>query len=670
MDSDLTPLSDEQLLRINQLCNEFEAAWKAGQQPRVEPWLQDLAPDLRGAAISELLTLELEYRRRAGHAVSLEELTTRFPDARRAWLQELSEPADRAIPSDIPETLGDYRILERIGSGGMGTVYKAVHQRMGRTVALKVLQPEIQRDPALLQRFDREVRAAARLTHPNIVAALDAREQDGLHYLITEFVAGSDLDETVRQQGPLPIGEAVDCIVQAARGLDYAHRQGVVHRDIKPANLLRDNDGVVKILDMGLARLDAAEDPGAANLTRSGMVMGTAAYMSPEQARNTHRADARSDIYSLGCTLYFLLTGRPMFSGESVVDTILSHASLPVPALNGNNARVPAGLDRVFQRMVAKDPRERFQTAAEVVAALEPFADASAVRAGSPPTIAIEPHGTSSSAATVLLPSPIDVASSTAVSVNTPRRSVRGLIVTAAAIIGLGILVASAIKFIPSPDDARRDTRTTTDQFALQFNGQSSYVAVRKLEPTADATYTIELIAQPQTEPSTQPANLVSWLGPNWMAIYLDGSQRWGVARLWRGASRLKSTSTAATLGAKVHLAGIFDGGDLRLFINGESLATDTAEFPLSETSGGLFIGGADLARLPDERFFRGQIDAVRISRGVRYTNNFTPPAQLQADSDTLALFPFTEGRGETTRSSDGVWSGEIVNATWQRIGR
>ncbi len=645
-------LTEDQLLQINELCNDYEAACKAGPPPRVETWLENVPAELHAAALAELLPLEIAYRQRAGDVPRLDELTTRFPQARRDWLWGLGDGSHR--PIEIPEQLGDYRLLERIGGGGMGTVYKAVHQRMGRTVALKVLRPEIQRDPELLQRFDREVRAAARLTHPNIVAALDAREEGGLHYLITEFVAGCDLEETVRRGGPMSVGAAVECLVQAARGVDYAHRQGVVHRDIKPANLLRDAEGLVKVLDMGLARLDESDEVSTANLTKSGIVMGTAAYMAPEQARNTRRADARSDIYSLGCTLYFLLIGRPMFVGESAVDTILSHASEPIPSLGAANHAVPAELDAVFHRMVAKNPADRYQTAAEVIAALEPFRDGAVESPIAPrQTRSAAPSADTAIAPTVMLPGARALAVASMPATSSPRRS-RLLLF---AWLGLALLSAVAASALFLRPDA--------DGYAVEFNGRSSYIAVRDLEPAADETYTIEVIAEPHEGPSTQPSNVVSWLGPHWMAIFLGSDQHWGLARLWQGEPHLLAARMPTKPGTKVHVAGVFQGGDLRLFVDGELAAVDKVEFALTETKGGLFIGGADLDQLPDQRFFHGLIHAVRISRGVRYMTGFSPPARLTADAQTLALFPFREGRGTQTHSSVGSWTGELVDAAW-----
>ncbi len=253
-------------------------------------------------------------------------------------------------------------------------VLKARHRRMDRVVALKTLPPHAMREPEAVQRFYREVKAAARLVHPNIVTAYDAGEQEGIHYLVMEYVEGQDLATLVKEHGPLPVAQALDCLIQAGRGLAYAHSQGVIHRDIKPGNLLVDRQGVVKILDMGLARLvwaPARDGATEEQLTASGQVMGTCDYMAPEQAVSTHRVDHRADIYSLGCTLYRLLTGEPPYTGQTLMEVLLAHREAPIPGLRSKRPDVSEELEGVFRRMVAKRPEERYGTMAEVVEALE-----------------------------------------------------------------------------------------------------------------------------------------------------------------------------------------------------------------------------------------------------------------------------------------------------------
>ncbi len=269
--------------------------------------------------------------------------------------------------------MGDYVVLDRIGAGGMGQVFRARHRRMDRIVAVKVISSKALAKPDVVQRFQREVKAAARLIHPHIVTAFDAGEQNGAPYLVMELVEGPDLATVLKKQGPLPVGKTLELIQQAARGLAFAHAKGVVHRDVKPGNLLVGRDGV-KILDMGLARLDdvnaSAEQRAAAELTQDGDVMGTIDYMAPEQVVNTRNADAKSDVYSLGCTLFRLLTGKQLFAGQTLMECIMAHREQPAPAASTYRPEVPPAVDQLIQRMVAKRPDER-PTMTEVVTAID-----------------------------------------------------------------------------------------------------------------------------------------------------------------------------------------------------------------------------------------------------------------------------------------------------------
>jgi formylglycine-generating enzyme required for sulfatase activity/serine/threonine protein kinase len=262
--------------------------------------------------------------------------------------------------------MGNYTILDKLGQGGMGMVLKAEHKRLKRLVAIKVMSPAALKTPDALKRFHREVEAAAKLRHTNVVATDDADEAKGTHFLVMEYVEGSDLSALVKKKGPMSVEQALQCIIQAARGLEFAHQQGVVHRDIKPANLLLDSKGTVKILDMGLARIEG-DSAGRAELTSTGAVMGTVDYMAPEQALSTKTADARSDIYSLGISLWYLLTGRCAYDGDTLMAKLLAHRDAPIPSLCELRVEVPASVDAVFQKMVAKQAKDRYQSMTEVI---------------------------------------------------------------------------------------------------------------------------------------------------------------------------------------------------------------------------------------------------------------------------------------------------------------
>jgi serine/threonine protein kinase len=269
--------------------------------------------------------------------------------------------------------IGNYDVMDKLGAGGMGTVLKARHRRMKRVVALKLLLPRFCENESFVKRFQREVETIAKLGHPNIVMAYDADECDSGHFLVMEFVDGRDLSSIVEKFGPMKSAEAVDCILQAARGLAYAHSLNVIHRDIKPANLLRDKTGVVKVTDLGLARLASnADTPVKTGITQAGFVLGTPDYMPPEQAVDSTDLDQRADIYSLGATLFQLVSGKVMYPGASVMAVLMKHREAEIPTLPNS----PPALDAVFRTMVAKKPEDRYQSMNEVIAALEPLAGA------------------------------------------------------------------------------------------------------------------------------------------------------------------------------------------------------------------------------------------------------------------------------------------------------
>ncbi|HEY1380618.1 MAG TPA: serine/threonine-protein kinase [Gemmataceae bacterium] len=280
--------------------------------------------------------------------------------------------------------LGQYRILDEVGRGGMGRVFKAEHATMRRVVALKVLAAHLTRTERARQLFQREVRAAARLVHPHIVTAFDANQADDRCYLVLEFIDGPNLAALVRDHAPLSVGQACEFVRQAALGLQHAHALGMVHRDVKPSNLLVQppvgetlaQGGVVKITDFGLARLGVSGG-GDDDSIRSGenVVMGTPDYLSPEQGRDLAAADIRSDLYSLGCTLYYLLTGEVPFPGGTPLEKLMRHATVDPEPVEQLRPVVPPGVAVLVRRLMAKDPKGRPQTPAELAEALDAFAE-------------------------------------------------------------------------------------------------------------------------------------------------------------------------------------------------------------------------------------------------------------------------------------------------------
>jgi eukaryotic-like serine/threonine-protein kinase len=269
-------------------------------------------------------------------------------------------------------TIGKYKVLDRIGSGGMGSVYLCEHKLMRRRAAVKVLPTSKASDAAALDRFYREARAVAALDHPNIVRAYDIDQEEQLHFLVMEYVEGSSLQDIVKQSGPLDPVRAAQYIGQAAQGLQHAHEAGLVHRDIKPGNLIVDRCGIVKILDMGLARFFNDEDD---LLTKKygEDVLGTADYLAPEQALDSHGVDIRADIYGLGATFYYCLTGKTPFGEGSVAQKLIWHQTRRPKPISALRSDVPPSLSAVVDKMMAKDPDQRYQQPLEVVQALAPW---------------------------------------------------------------------------------------------------------------------------------------------------------------------------------------------------------------------------------------------------------------------------------------------------------
>jgi serine/threonine-protein kinase len=374
-----------------------------GESPEVLRW-----QFLRGLRASKLLSSEdVDLLEREAPDARIDDLQQMLLDQGLLTAYQLKRIRD-GKPTGL--VLGQYRILDELGSGGFGQVYRASHSVLDRVVALKLITREYSQSRLFRDVFRREVAAVTRLNHPNIAATFDANEIDGMLFLAMEYVEGTTLHAYVCDRDPPPIDRAREMMVQLALGLQHAHENGLVHRDIKPANVLvaeparapgaKDPGPVlVKMIDFGLARLSPKGDqPHGTLLADAGAIVGTPAFMAPEQARNFHEADARSDLYSLGCTFYFLLTGRHPFEGASSRLTLEMHASKAARPLRDLRPEIPPGLAALVNRLMAKDPADRFQTADGLCAALQ-------LGARSAPHVQEEPvAGTAPAAA---LPTPV-----------------------------------------------------------------------------------------------------------------------------------------------------------------------------------------------------------------------------------------------------------------------
>ena len=614
--------------------------------------------------------------------------------------------------------LGNYVILEKLGEGGMGMVLKARHKRMDRLVALKVLSPKAVEAPDAAQRFQREVQAAARLHHPHIVTAFDADEARGTHFFAMEYVEGSDLYSYVKQHGPLPPGEAIDCIMQAARGLEYAHLHGVVHRDIKPANLLLSTEGTVKILDMGLARLESVGGDQA-ELTGTGQIMGTVDYMAPEQAVNTKHADHRADIYSLGITLWYLLTGKAAYGGDTAMEKLLAHREQPIPSLLEACPDASPQLDAIFQRMVAKRPADRYQTIGESLAELTSCRAA----AGAAPTIAL--GGSESSklsaaplrsgaAATLAKPatkadldetfasaapsgdtdpttnvsqaqSPGPSPRSSGATSARPKRSPAWLrdwrvrVAGIGTVVGLMLLIGVMLVSRPAdrligqkppegPDRAPPNSaasprdpappKAAPEMFALELDG-NSYVEIPTLKLPTVGPFTIEGFVTTHEDRPPQYASLVS--SDSQWGIHVNDQGHWTFAiHLNDNSTPLVEDREPIVKGQRLHLAGVRDLDEMRVYVNGRLAARRTIEpVPLVDATLDANCG----------RRLRGQVDELRISQTARYQQDFAPPPRFEPDEHTVALYHCDEAGGDLLiDSSANKHHGKVFGAKWAPV--
>lgn len=371
--------------RIDRVCDQFEQAWTEGTHPRIEDFLGRVPKAERSALLRELILLEVELRSTGGTPPTLSDYQARFPTLNADWLARACVPPTRRPNTGTPAGRGqatavpsvvvpDYEILEELGRGGMGVVYRARHRLLKRLAAIKVLPPMAQAHQAELQRFLREIECGGRVEHVNLVRFFHAGQAGGSYYLVMEFLKGQDLGQLVQQRGSLPVQEACEVVRQAALGLQHLHQHGLVHRDIKPSNLMVTVEGTVKILDLGLARLREGHQVET-RLTQQGMILGTVDYMAPEQADRAAEVGIAADIYGLGCVLFHLLVGRPPFAHRTRLrEKLLAHQVEAPPDLRKLRPGLPAKLVQAVERMLAKEPGKRFAEPQALAKVMEPLA--------------------------------------------------------------------------------------------------------------------------------------------------------------------------------------------------------------------------------------------------------------------------------------------------------
>jgi serine/threonine protein kinase len=604
----------------------------------------------------------------AGSAGSLEQLASVV--VQRQWLTSFQ--VQRVLEGRAASlVVGAYTILEPVGRGMSGQVFRARHQGLDRIVALKLFSTKMVRDldPKQIERFFVEMRAVGRLSHPHVVHAYDAGPVGGTHFLAMEYVDGVNLHRLVQQQGPLPLAQANDYVRQAALGLQHVLENGLVHRDIKPSNLIVGVPagsglpwGQVKILDLGLALLHASQRSRSSGaLTQAGQVMGTADYMAPEQALNPHQVDIRTDLYSLGCTFYFLLAGHPPFAGGSLMQRMNRHLEEEAPPVASVRRDVPAELSNVIVRLMAKDPAGRFATPAELAAHLAALAPRLPRFAPGVPTRGALGAVSESSGFSSLSLAPQSLRDS----VNR-RRQTRWLLIGGAIgmvlfLIALSSVIAWAVRTGPRPDDRVSTPPTNPERklrYVLDFDGESRFVTLPDNLLHDSNVLTIEVWFK-----TDRPGGIFGYqhttypdVPPHWVPVLYVGLDGNLYGAVWRGQVAPMGGTRHVNDGRWHHAALTTDGTSQSLFQDGERV--DTAEGPVNHiTMHYNQVGMACTTAWPQGKegwsFFTGMIRDVRIWHIAR-----TPEQVRQDMKGTLtgserglaAWYPMNESQGDRVR--------------------
>lgn len=629
-------LSPEEMVWVNQWCDKFEQEWREGE-PTLAEFVRVISPSNSQPAFTalclELIAIDMQNRQRLEFECSPEYYQTQFSELDQQEITRVIIEVAETVPSEgsgplrLNQRLGDYDVQELIGSGGMGAVYRAEHRLMRRQVAIKVLKGRSVYDTTLQRRFLREVRALAKLSHANIIAAFDARLEGELLYLVTEWIQGEDLAQRIARTGPLSCHAALGYILQGARGLEYAHSQGIIHRDVKPSNLLLDQHGTVKVLDLGLSRLlfDENESPSEA-LTQSMHLLGTVAYMSPEQSRSPLTSDRRSDVYSLGCTLYYLLTGKPPYSGSTALDVLFSHDRDPIPEVSNFNNSVDAETVSLLQSMLAKKPEDRPVSMEEVSERITRILDG--------------------------LDSPIH---------DKPLRSqlpltkitvgkVSGIILFVLVLI---LLISYGIPRMFPDEEAVPSTSTVIENSinpsaGISMNGISSYGQIAGFDMPLPDSVLIE--ASYTAAQGFGPASLAIWTGDRILGLYIDQENRWGVSFADGDRSIIYTSDEVAIVGKQQLIAARYHSGKVALFIDGREVPTSRRPYKMIAHGTTFCFGGIPDGLLPLDygtRFIAGKLHRLRVSTGELPSPSSSILELKNQPGSTIALLQFSKTEGK-----------------------
>ncbi len=634
-----------------------------------------------------------------------------------------SRPAAETLPSGLAEH-PDYEVIRELGQGGMGTVYLAQNRLMGRYEVLKVVSSHLIKRHGVLDRFLGEIRNAAQLHHTNIVTAYAASRVGESIIFSMEYVEGLDLAKLVKAKGPLPVANACNYTHQAALGLQHAHELGMVHRDIKPSNLMLARQGIraiIKVLDFGLAKIKSEGSPDC-GLTHEGQMLGTPDYIAPEQIRNARGADIRADIYSLGCTLYCLLTGGPPFQATSLYELLQAHHSMDAMPLNLARPEVPVELAALVAHMMAKEPERRFQEPKDVAQAIKPFFKLKSVgqsisrtessrdeRALSAPPQSVAPFRPASEppAEPVYPATPLVVmrelldtehAAPVVVPVSAPmtrRRALRSNWPMLAAVGALGVISLALIFHIARrPSSSVRTGRAeeravdvppppaetkavvpaiqqsvpqpvrSSAAYALRFDPErKSFVRISNIKYDGSRPITLETYVRPLAPPSDIVGHIISNHGGSGIALVVWPS---GHAALQAHAVGEYQTidSRRSVMGERVHLAGVLSGRHMALFVDGQEQDTLDLAGPLDASPLPFFLGGNPNRDGSAVQHFNGIIEEVRISKSARYRGDFTPAERLEVDDDTALLYRFDRTTSDVAVDASGHGNdGMIVGA-------